>query len=222
MSFLLWSFWEDNSQFHAQYYSGRKFRRREACLFLMPSLMIKTQRGNFPSRHFIGWTTDSDTMRDGFAVCRDYFHRAAELENPGYIAATADHPYLPCRIKTHLNFPMPSTSISAKIYCRSYNEHNFGAIWLLWKTRKKSFIAVPVYQWPDQFCAKAWPEKIDFIFPEKLIFYLRKQFQRTLNRLPGIGYLYANNFEVSTWRSIHNDTNRYFRARERLFREFCD
>jgi len=58
--------------------------------------MIKTTMWQFyRSRHFIGLDQlTADTMRDGFAVCRDYFHRAAEL-NLGYKYCSINWNYMP-------------------------------------------------------------------------------------------------------------------------------
>jgi galactose-1-phosphate uridylyltransferase len=73
-----------------------KFKRGNA--FLFPNAFPYDATNTvaiFSSRHFIGLDQlTPDAMRDGFAVCRDYFYRMAELQK-GYQFCSINWNYMP-------------------------------------------------------------------------------------------------------------------------------
>jgi galactose-1-phosphate uridylyltransferase len=216
-----------------------KFRRGEACLF--PNAFPYDQNNNvaiLSSRHFIGLDQlTADTMRDGFAVCRDYFHRAAEL-NLGYKYCSINWNYMPPAggglIHPHLqtiaghkptNF-MQRLLASAQNYAVATNGDN---LWrnliALEKNAKERFIAsTGVISWLTSFAPKGMAGEIDFIFPEKTSFFdlTETNFKELLTGLSKVfGYLYANNFvsfNMAFYATMIN--NRYFCVQGKIVPRF--
>ena len=163
------------------------------------------------SRHFIPMDElTPHTMKDGFEVCRDYFHRLAEM-NLGYKYCSINWNYMPPAggglIHPHLqtivgkkptNF-MQRLISSAQSHAAAENGeslwHNLIA---MEKDAKERFITnTGAISWLTSFAPKGMAGEIDFYFQEKTSFFdlTEANLDELLSGLSKVfGYLYANNF----------------------------
>ena len=215
------------------------FRRGEACLF--PNAFPYDPNNNvaiFSSRHFVAMNElTPEFMRDGFAVCRDYFHRVVEM-NLGYKYCSINWNYMPPAggglIHPHLqtiashrptNF-MQKLLSSAQNYAASSNGDSlWNNLIALEKKADKRFIAnTGAVCWLTSFAPKGMAGEIDFIFREKTSFFdlTESNFNDLLAGLSCVfSYLYTNNFisfNMSFYATMTN--NNYFYVQGKIVPRF--
>lgn len=163
------------------------------------------------SRHFIPMDElTPKTMKDGFEVCRDYFHRLAEM-NLGYKYCSINWNYMPPAggglVHPHLqtivakkptNF-MQRLIISAQGYAAEEDGENlWHSLIAMEKDAKERFITnTGAISWLTSFAPKSMAGEIDFYFHEKTSFFdlTEANIDELLAGLAKVfGYLYANNF----------------------------
>jgi galactose-1-phosphate uridylyltransferase len=215
------------------------FRRGEACLF--PNAFPYDPNNNvaiFSSRHLVPLNElTPEYMRDGFAVCRDYFHRVVE-SNMGYKHCSINWNYMPPAggglVHPHLqtiagykptNFVQKLLS-SAQNYAASSNGDNlWGNLIAMEKKADKRFIAdTGSICWLTSFAPKGMAGEIDFIFREKTSFFdlTESNFNELLAGLSRVfSYLYINNFmsfNMSFYATMTN--NNYFWVQGKIVPRF--
>lgn len=216
------------------------FKRGDARLF--PNAFPYDQNNNvaiFSFRHFVPINElTPEFMRDGFAVCRDYFHRMAEM-NIGYKYCSINWNYMPPAgggmIHPHLqtiagNRPtsfMQKLLSSAQNYAALSNGDNlWNNLIALEKKADKRFIAStgPVC-WLTSFAPKGMAGEIDFIFREKTSFFdlTESNFNDFLTGLSRVfSYLYTSNFisfNMSFYAAMTN--NNYFWVQGKIVPRFA-
>jgi UDPglucose--hexose-1-phosphate uridylyltransferase len=215
------------------------FKRGEARLF--PNAFPYDQNNNvaiFSSRHFVPMNElTPEFMRDGVAVCRDYFHRVVEM-NLGYKYCSINWNYMPPAggglIHPHLqtivsyrptNF-MQKLLSSAQNYAAVSNGDNlWGNLIALEKKADKRFIAnTGVVCWLTSFAPKGMAGEIDFIFREKTSFFdlTESNFNEFLTGLSRVfSYFYTSNFisfNMSFYATMTN--NNYFYVQGKIIPRF--
>jgi UDPglucose--hexose-1-phosphate uridylyltransferase len=188
-----------------------RFRRGGACLFPNAFPYDKSSTvAIFSSRHFVpmdGLTPEF--MRDGFAVCRDYFSRLAQVR-PEYRYCSINWNYMPQSggglIHPHLQTiagPGPTRFMQKLITStQSYARATGGNVWrdLLDGEREagERFIAdTGTVCWLAAFSPRGMAGEIDFIVKEKTSFFelSAADVEELLGGLSRIfSYLSANNF----------------------------
>ena len=188
-----------------------KFRHGNAYLF--PNAFPYDQSNTvaiLSSRHLIPMNElTSQTMRDSFAVCLDYFHRCAELKL-GYKYCSINWNYMPPAggglIHPHLQTiaGMKPTNFMQRLIAsaQNYASADGGNLWrnliIFEKEAKERFIATTgSITWLTAFAPKGMGGEIDFIFQDKTsIFDLTEaNYEELLAGLSRIfSYLYLNNF----------------------------
>ena len=215
------------------------FKRGEACLF--PNAFPYDQNNNvaiFSSRHFVPLNElTPEMMRDGFAVCRDYFHRVVEM-NLGYKYCSINWNYMPPSggglIHPHLQTIAgykPTSFVqrlltSAQNYAASANGDNlWNNLIALEKKADKRFIAnTGTICWLTSFAPKSMAGEIDFIFRDKTSFFdlTESNFNELLMGLSRVfNYLYINNFvsfNMSFYATMTN--NNYFWVQGKIVPRF--
>ncbi|HON58172.1 MAG TPA: hypothetical protein PLT45_01425 [Smithella sp.] len=205
------------------------FKRGEARLF--PNAFPYDPNNNvaiFSSRHLVALNElTPEFMRDGFAVCRDYFHRIAEL-NLGYKFCSINWNYMPPAggglIHPHLQTIvghkptsfMQRLLTSAQNYAASSNGDNLWSnLVALEKKADKRFIAdTGAVCWMTSFAPKNMAGEINFIFRDKTSFFdlTESNFKEFLDGLSRVfSYLYVNNymsFNLSLYAALTH--NNYF------------
>ncbi len=189
-----------------------KFRHGEAWLF--PNAFPYDANNCvaiLSSRHFIPMDElTPGTMKDSFEVCRDYFHRLAEM-NLGYKYCSINWNYMPPAggglIHPHLQTIVsqkPTNLVQRLISsAQSYAAENEGDC--LWQTMlamekdaQERFITnTGAISWLASFAPKSMAGEIDFYFHEKTSFFdlTEANLDEMLAGLAKVfGYLYANNF----------------------------
>ncbi|MBN1364905.1 MAG: hypothetical protein JW976_08895 [Syntrophaceae bacterium] len=188
------------------------FKRGEACLF--PNAFPYDPNNNvaiFSSRHFVPISElTPEFMRDGFAVCRDYFHRIVEI-NLGYKYCSINWNYMPPAggglIHPHLQTIagykptsfMQKLLTSAQNYAAASNGDNLwkNLIAMEKKANKRFIVNTGNICWLTSFAPKGMAGEIDFIFPDKTSFFdlTESNFYEFLTGLSRVfSYLYTNNF----------------------------
>ena len=215
------------------------FKRGEACLF--PNAFPYDQNNNvaiFSSRHFVAMNElTPEYMLDGFAVCRDYFHRMVEM-NLGYKYCSINwnymppagggliHPHLQTIVSYRPTSFMQKLLSSAQNYAANSNGDNlWNNLIALEKKSNKRFIAdTGVVCWLTSFAPKGMAGEIDFIFREKTSFFDLtelnfKEFLTGLSRV--FSYLYTNNFmsfNLSFYATM--TSNNYFNVQGKIVPRF--
>ena len=204
-----------------------KFKRGDSYLFpnafpYDPSNTVAILSG----RHLIPMDElTPDTMRNAFAVCRDYFHRVAELKL-GYKYCSINWNYMPPSggglIHPHLQTiagQKPTKFMQRMITsAKNYASANGGNLWqdiiAFEKDAKERFIAkTGTINWLTAFSPKGMAGEIDFIFADKTsIFDLTEaNFEELLAGLGKIfSYLHLNNFmsfNLALYAPMMNDRN---------------
>jgi galactose-1-phosphate uridylyltransferase len=216
-----------------------KFRRGEACLF--PNAFPYDANNNvaiFSSRHFVALNElTPEFMQDGFAVCRDYFHRVVEM-NLGYKYCSINWNYMPPSggglIHPHLQTiaGYKPSSFMQKLLSGAQNyaaTSNGDILWnnliALEKKADKRFIAnTGSVCWLTSFAPKGMAGEIDFIFREKTSFFdlTESNFNEFLTGLSRVfSYLYINNFvsfNMSFYATMTN--NNYFWVQGKIIPRF--
>jgi UDPglucose--hexose-1-phosphate uridylyltransferase len=189
-----------------------KFKNGKACLFpnAFPYDATNTV-AIFSSRHFIPLDQlTPDEMRDGFAVCRDYFYRIAELRK-GYQYCSINWNYMPPAggglIHPHLQtiVSVRPTNFMQRLLTSAQNymaESDGGNLWrnllVMEKEAGERFIAsTGVIAWLAAFSPKGMAGEIDFYFKEKTSFFdlTETNFEEMLQGLSRVFlHLYVNNF----------------------------
>jgi galactose-1-phosphate uridylyltransferase len=189
-----------------------KFRRGEAWLFpnAFPYDATNTV-AIFSSRHFVPLDElTASYMRDGFAVCRDYFYRVAEMQK-GYQYCSINWNYMPPSggglIHPHLQTIVGKepTRFMRRLMtgAKRYAAGNEGAnLWhtllTLEKEADERFIAsTGAIVWLTAFSPKGMAGEVDFYFKEKTSFFdlTEKNFDELLSGLSKIfRHLYTNHF----------------------------
>ena len=189
-----------------------KFRHGDAYLFPNAFPYDNTNTvAILSSRHLIPLNElTPQTMRDGFSVCLDYFHRVAELKL-GYKYCSINWNYMPPSggglIHPHLQTiaGQKPTSFMQRLIASAQNyaaANDGGNLWCdlitFEKEAKERFIAnTGIITWLTAFSPKGMAGEIDFIFQDKTsIFDLTEANYEEL--LEGLGrifsYLHLNNF----------------------------
>jgi len=215
------------------------FKRGEACLF--PNAFPYDQNNNvaiFSSRHFVAMNElTPEYMQDGFAVCRDYFHRVAEM-NLGYKFCSINWNYMPPAgggmVHPHLqtiagyratNFVQKLLSGAQNYAAASNGDNVWHNLIALEKKADKRFIAdTGAVCWLTSFAPKGMAGEIDFIFRDKTsIFDVTEsnmnEFLTGLSRV--FSYLYTNNFisfNMSLYATMTN--NNYFCVQGKIVPRF--
>jgi UDPglucose--hexose-1-phosphate uridylyltransferase len=163
------------------------------------------------SRHFIPLEElTPQTMKPGFDVCRDYFHRIAEM-NLGYKFCSINWNYMPPaggglihpHLQTIVGYEptdfMQRLISSAHSYAAAQNgESLWQHLIALEEDAKERFIAdTGTITWLASFAPKGMAGEIDFIFHDKTSFFdlTEANFTEMLSGLAKVfSYLYANNF----------------------------
>jgi len=226
-------------RFTASVIEEGKFRKNEACLF--PNAFPYDQNNNvaiFSSRHFVPLNElTPEFMRDGFAVCRDYFHRIVEM-NLGYKFCSMNWNYMPPSggglVHPHLQTIVgykPSVFMqkllnSAQNYAAAANGDNlWNNLIALEKKADKRFIAqTGVVCWLTSFAPKGMAGEIDFIFREKTSLFdlTESNFNEFLAGLSRVfSYLHINNFmsfNMSFYATMTN--NNYFWVQGKIIPRF--
>ena len=205
-----------------------KFRRGSARLF--PNAFpydAANAVAIFSSRHFIPLDElTAEVMRDGFAVCRDYFYRIAEMQQ-GYQYGSINWNYMPPAggglIHPHLQTIVgknPTSFVRRLIAsARNYSAATEGGnLWrnllILEQEAGERFIAsTGVINWLAAFSPKGMAGEIDFYFKDKTSFFdlTETNFDELLAGLSKIFlHLYVNNFmsfNLSLYASMTPDKN---------------
>jgi UDPglucose--hexose-1-phosphate uridylyltransferase len=188
-----------------------KFRRGEACLF--PNAFPYDQSSMvaiFSSRHFVPLDQLTPAiMRDGFAVCRDYFTRMSDLKK-GHRYCSVNWNYMPPSggglIHPHLQTIAgtgPTNFMQRLITsARNYADRHGGNLWrdLIDHERGagERFIAdTGAVCWLAAFSPKGMAGEIDFIFKERrsLFDVANAEFDEMLTGFSAVfKYLSAVNF----------------------------
>ena len=192
--------------------SSGKFQRAEAYLFpnAFPYDATNTV-AIFSSRHFIALDgLTAEAMRDGFAVCRDYFYRIAEMQK-GYQFCSINWNYMPPAggglIHPHLqtivsrkpsNFVQRLLAGAQNYMAASGGGNLWRNILVLEQEADERFIAsTGAISWLAAFSPKGMAGEIDFYFREKTSFFdlTEANCDEMLQGLSRIFlYLYVNNF----------------------------
>ncbi len=189
-----------------------KFRHGDAWLFpnAFPYDAANTV-ATFSSCHFLGLDQlTADAMRDGFAVCRDYLYRIAELQkgyqycsiNWNYMPPSGGgliHPHLQTLVSRHPTSFVRRLLSSARNYAEaSGGGHLWRNLLLLEQEAKERFIAATgVISWLAAFSPKGMAGEVDFYFKEKTSFFdlTEANFAELLSGLARVfAHLYVNNF----------------------------
>ena len=205
-----------------------KFRRGEACLF--PNANPYDQSGTvaiFSFRHFVPLDQFSpEIMRNGFAVCFDYFRRITVIK-PDYQYCSINWNYMPPSggglLHPHLQTiaGVKPTTFMQRLLTSTRNYSDMSGGDNLWrnlidfeKEGKERFIAdTGNICWLAAFSPKGMAGEIDFIFKEKnSIFDLTEaDFDELLNGLSKIfNYLSVNNFisfNLALYATMINENN---------------
>jgi galactose-1-phosphate uridylyltransferase len=162
-------------------------------------------------RHFIPMDELTPrTMKDGFEVCRDYFHRLAEM-NLGYKYCSINwnymppaggglvHPHLQTIVGKKPTSFMQRFITSAQGYAAEEGGENlWHSLIAMEKDAKERFITnTGAISWLTSFAPKSMAGEIDFYFHEKTSFFdlTEANIDELLAGLAKVfGYLYANNF----------------------------
>jgi len=207
--------------------SEGKFRHGGACLFpnAFPYDATNTV-AILSSRHFTPLDQlTAETMHDGFAVCRDYFYRIAELQK-GYQYGSINWNYMPPAggglIHPHLqttlgrnptNF-MRRLLVSAQNYQAAAGGNLWRNLLVLEQEAGERFIATTgAISWLTAFSPKGMAGEIDFYFKEKTSFFdlTQANFEEMLLGLARIFlYLYVNNymsFNLSLYATLSPEKN---------------
>jgi galactose-1-phosphate uridylyltransferase len=189
-----------------------KFKKGEAYLFpnAFPYDATNTV-AVFSSRHFIPLDQlTPDAMRDGFAVCRDYFYRIAELQR-GYQYCSINWNYMPPSggglVHPHLQTIVGRrpTSFVRRLLASAQNYAAASEVGNLWRNilvleqeAGERFVAsTGVIHWLTAFSPKGMAGEIDFYFKEKTSFFdlTDANFAELLEGLSRVFlYLYVNNY----------------------------
>jgi galactose-1-phosphate uridylyltransferase len=205
-----------------------RFQRQDS--FLFPNAFPYDQNNAvaiFSAKHFIGLDgLTPEVMRNAFFVCRDYFHRMAEMDL-GYEYCSINWNYMPPAgggmVHPHLqtivgakptNF-MQRLMASALNYAAASEGGNLWRNLLVWeKEAKERFIAnTGAISWLTSFAPKGMAGEIDFIFHEKTSFFDLTE-ANVDELLAGLSklfqYLYLNNFmsfNMALYAPMHNQKN---------------
>ncbi len=205
-----------------------KFRHGDAWLFpnAFPYDATNTV-AIFSSRHFVALDQlTPQAMRDGFAVCRDYFYRIAEMQQ-GHQYCSINWNYMPPAgggmIHPHLQTIVGKnpTSFVRRILASAQNyaaATGGGNLWrnLLMMEREAAerYIACTgAIAWLAAFSPKGMAGEIDFYFKEKTSFFdlTEANFDELLTGLSKIFlHLYVNNFmsfNLSLYATMTPDKN---------------
>jgi len=205
-----------------------KFRHGDARLFpnAFPYDATNTV-ATLSSRHFIPLDQlSADTMRDGFAVCRDYLYRMAELQK-GYQYCSINWNYMPPAggglIHPHLQtiIGRHPTSFVRRLLSSAQNYEQAsggGNVWrnllVLEQEAGERFIATTgAISWLTAFSPKGMAGEIDFYFKEKTCFFdlTQANFDELLSGLSRVFQnLYVNNFmsfNLSLYATMTPDKN---------------
>jgi galactose-1-phosphate uridylyltransferase len=165
----------------------------------------------FSSRHFMALDElTAQAMRDGFAVCRDYFYRVAEMQQ-GYQHCSINWNYMPPSggglIHPHLQTIVGKnpTNFVRRLIASAQNyaaATGGGSLWrnLLRMEQDKAqrFIAsTGTINWIAAFSPKGMAGEIDFYFKEKTSFFdlTEANFDELLQGISRVFlYLYVNNY----------------------------
>ena len=191
---------------------GGKFTRGSA--FLFPNAFPYDATNTvaiFSHRHFMGLDElTPDAMHDGFAVCRDYFYRMAELQQ-GYHYGSINWNYMPPAggglIHPHLQTIMGKepTSFMRRLLASARNYASASGGRNLWEDlldreqeAGERFIAsTGVVSWLAAFSPKGMAGGVDFYFREKTSFFdlTQANVEELLEGLSRIFlHLYVNHF----------------------------
>jgi len=189
-----------------------KFRRGKACLF--PNAFPYDTANSvaiFSFSHLLALDQlTPEEMRDGFAVCRDYFQRIAELQK-GYQYCSINWNYMPPAggglIHPHLqtiagvrptNFMRRLLESASNYEILSDGGHLWRNLLDLEREADERFIAsTGAITWLTAFSPKGMAGEIDFYFKEKTSFFdlTEGNFEEWLRGLSRIFYsLYVNHF----------------------------
>ena len=211
-----------------------KFKTGEACLFpnAFPYDATNTV-AIISSRHFIPLDQlTPDAMRDGFAVCRDYFHRIAEM-GQGYQHCSINWNYMPPSggglIHPHLQTIVSKkpTNFVRRLIASAQNYENASGGANLWRNLLvieqeacERFIATTgAISWLAAFSPKGMAGEVDFYFREKTSFFdlTQTNFEEMLEGLSRVFYyLYVNNFmsfNLSLYATMTPDKNFWVHGR---------
>jgi galactose-1-phosphate uridylyltransferase len=205
-----------------------KFKRGEACLF--PNAFPYDQSGTvaiFSSQHVVPLNQlTPEIMRNGFAVCRDYFYRIAELKqdfdycsiNWNYMPPSGGgliHPHLQTIVGVKPTSFLQQLVTSARNYAVTSSDGN------LWrdlvdseKEAGERFIAdTGTICWLAAFSPKGMAGEIDFIVKEKTSLFdlTEADFEELLSGLSKVfNYLSVNNFisfNLAFYAAMINENN---------------
>lgn len=181
----------------------------------------------FSPRHFIPLDElTAEAMRDGFAVCRDYFYRIAEMQQ-GYQYCSINWNYMPPAggglIHPHLQtiIGKSPTNFVRRLLAsaRNYSAATEGCnLWrnllILEQEAGERFIAsTGVINWLAAFSPKGMAGEVDFYFKDKSSFFdlTETNFDELLAGLSKIFlHLYVNNFmsfNLSLYATMTPDKN---------------
>lgn len=165
----------------------------------------------FSSRHFMALDElTAQAMRDGFAVCRDYFYRIAEMQQ-GYQYCSINWNYMPPSggglIHPHLQTIVgknPTNFVrrlmaSAENYSKATGGRNLWRELLIREeeTAERFIVNTGAINWLTAFSPKGMAGEVDFYFKEKTSFFdlTEANFDEFLKGLSRIFlHLYINNF----------------------------
>ena len=205
-----------------------KFRHGDAWLFpnAFPYDATNTV-ATFSPRHFIPLDQlSADTMRDGFAVCRDYLYRIAELQK-GYQYCSINWNYMPPAggglIHPHLQTIVSKnpTSFVRRLLASAQNYAQASGGGNLWRNllvleqeaRERFIASTGVIFWLAAFSPKGMAGEVDFYFKEKTCFFdlTQANFEELLSGLTRVfQHLYINNFmsfNLSLYATMTSDKN---------------
>ncbi len=189
-----------------------KFRHGNAWLFPNAFPYDSTNTvAIFSSNHFIALDQlTAEAMRDGFAVCRDYFYRIAEMQqgyqycsiNWNYMPPSGGgliHPHLQTIVGKHPTNFMRRLIASAQNYATATGGKSLWRNLLAMEQDKtERFIACTgVINWLTAFSPKGMAGEIDFYFKEKTSFFdlTEANFDELRQGLARVFlYLYVNNY----------------------------
>lgn len=163
----------------------------------------------FSSRHFLALDElTAENLRDGFAVCRDYFYRIAEMQQ-GYQYCSINWNYMPPSggglIHPHLQTIVGKnpTHFMRRLIAGAhhYEAHTGGdCLWrdlLIFEQKEKErwIACTGTIDWLSAFSPKGMAGEIDFYFKEKTSFFdlTEANFDELLQGLSRVFlYLYVN------------------------------
>ena len=207
---------------------GGKFKKGSA--FLFPNAFhydAANAVAILSSHHFIPVDQmTAETMRDGFAVCRDYFFRIAELQK-GYQYCSINWNYMPPAggglIHPHLQTIVGKkpTNFMRRLLASAQNymvASDGGNLWrnilvMEEEANERYIVSTGTISWLTAFSPKGMAGEVDFYFKDKTSFFdlTEANFDEMLLGLSRVFlYLYVNNymsFNLSLYATMTPDKN---------------